>query len=286
MRQAEFERIHSSEEQGSSHERFLALARSRFGRDLVGLGDASSSIEEFGRGIQALPQTDGVEPRQVFHLGLAGAGRVLLLPGLHGSAATFVGLANHIANSMTIVGWEHLGLDESRGRPKRIEDMASRILEREREHGLREGEPLVVFGFCIGGILGHAILEQCAGRPGRLVVLDGHPAESIRTIGRLRRALGTVKALRKAGHGGRVEQRLVRIGLDRFRAMGLHRTGSIEHEIVLYRSGARLGFGPLDAATWSDHASSVQQVDLPDLGHTDVFRHGLEARITRFLQAA
>ena len=94
MRQAEFERIHSSEEQGSSHERFLALARSRFGRDLVGLGDASSSIEEFGRGIQALPQTDGVEPRQVFHLGLAGAGRVLLLPGLHGSAATRALLVN------------------------------------------------------------------------------------------------------------------------------------------------------------------------------------------------
>ena len=95
-----------------------------------------------------------------------------------------------------------------------------------------------------------------------------------------------MKALRDARLGGHVEHRLVRIGLDRLRAMGLHRTGSIEEDMVLYRSGARLGFGPPDAAMWHDHARSVRQVGLPDHGHADVFRHGLERRIASFLQAA
>ncbi|MAH65124.1 MAG: hypothetical protein CMJ27_01845 [Phycisphaerae bacterium] len=284
-RQAAFEQARSSGDEASLHERFLKLARLRFGRDLSNLGDESSPIEEFGRGIQTLPQIDVAEPRQVLRAGLAGAGRLLLLPGLHGAAAVFVGLTNEIASPMEIVGWEHLGLDDSYGRPKRIEDPAARILDRERDVGLQEDQPLVIFGFCIGGLLGHAILKRHGDRPGRLIILDGHPAESIRTISRTRRVLGTVKAVRDARLGGHVEHRLVRIGLDRLRAMGLHRTGSIKQDIVLYRSGTRLGFGPLDAAMWRDHARSVRQIDLPDLGHTDVFRNGLERRIVGFLEA-
>ena len=79
-RQAAFEQARSSGDEASLHERFLKLARLRFGRDLSNLGDESSPIEEFGRGIQTLPQIDVAEPRQVLRAGLAGAGRLLLLP--------------------------------------------------------------------------------------------------------------------------------------------------------------------------------------------------------------
>lgn len=269
-----------------AHERFIELVRWRFGRDLSGVVAKDAAIEEIGRAIQTLPQIDSVRPRFLFRREVEGAGRILLLPGLHGTVATFCRLVDLIPRSMTIAGWDHLGLDESCRRPKRLEDIAASILEAEYEEGFRKDEPLIVFGFCIGGILGHSILEQHASRSGKLVILDGHPAESIRGISRMRRVVGMAKALRDAARGGPIERRLVRIGLDRLRALGLHQTGCIENPITLYRSGAPLGFGPLSADTWRGHAREVRQVDLPDLGHTDVFRNRHEGRIVDAIRAA
>ena len=285
-RQAEFEHREASRAGDAVHRRFLELVRWRFGRDISGIGGESSSIEEFGHGIQVLPQIEAVRPRFLFRDRPSGTGRILLLPGLHGTVATFCRLASMIPSSMTIVGWDHLGLDESRRRPKRIAEIANSMLEVECQQGLRDDEPLIVFGFCIGGILGHSILEQAGSRLGSLVVLDGHPADSIRRISRTRRVIGMMRAIRDASLGGRIERRLVRIGLDRFRAMGLHETGRIEQSIRLYRSGARLGLGPLSADDWRDHAREVRQHDLPDLGHVDVFRNHHERRIVDGISAA
>lgn len=285
-RHAEFERRHAPGDDRALHERFLELVRWRFGRDVSKLGVESASIEQIGRGIQALPQIDEVRPRFLFRDGPKGSGRILLLPGLHGTAATFFRLASLIPASMTIVGWDHLGLDESCRRPKRIDEMAASMLEVEDWQGLRKDEPLLVFGFCIGGILGHSILEQFEGRAGRLIILDGHPAESIVEIARMRRVVDMTKALRDSVRGGRIEQRLVRIGLDQLRALGLHETGAIEQSITLFRSGARLSFGTLSADTWRGHAREVRQIDLPDLGHSDVFRNGHEGRIVDAIRVA
>ncbi len=268
------------------HERFLELVRWRFGRDVSKLGAESAWIEQIGRGIQALPQIDEVRPRFLFRDGPKGSGRILLLPGLHGTAAMFHRLASLIPASMTVVAWDHLGLDESCRRPKRFDQMAASMLEVEHQQGLRKDEPLLVFGFCIGGILGHSILEQFEGRAGRLVILDGHPAESIRDVSRTRRVVGMMKAIRDATRGGRIEGRLVKIGLDRLRALGIHETGVIRHPITLYRSGARLGFGPLAAEHWHDHAPEVHQRDLPDLGHIDVFRDHHEQRVVDGIRVA
>ena len=285
-RQAEFEHRTASRAGDAVHRRFLELVRWRFGRDISGIGGEDSSIEEFGSGIQVLPQIDAVRPRFLFREGPTGAGRILMLPGLHGTAGTFCRLASMVHSPMTIVGWDHLGLDESCRRPKRIDEIASSMLEVECQQGLQDDEPLIVFGFCIGGILGHSILEQAGSRTGNLVILDGHPANSMRRISRTRRVIGMTRAIRDAARGGRIESRLVRIGLDRFRAMGLHQAGRIEQSILLYRSGARLGLGPLSEDDWRGHARGVRQHDLPDLGHVDVFRNHHEQRIIDGILAA
>lgn len=285
-RQAEFEHRDAPGNGGAVQRRFLELVRWRFGRDVSEIGADSASIEQLGRGIQGLPQIDTVRPRFLFRGGPSGKGRILLLPGLHGSAATFFRLAGLISTSMTVVGWDHLGLDESRKRPKRIDEIAASMLEVEYQQGLRKDEPLIVFGFCIGGILGHSILEQSESQIGRLVILDGHPAECVREISRMRRVVGMTKAIGDAVRGGQIERRLVRIGLDRLRGLGIHETGMIGHSIMLYRSGARLAFGPLAAESWRDHAREVNQCDLPDLGHVEVFRDHREERIAGGIRVA
>ena len=128
-----------------------------------------------------LPQVESPLSRQVIRQGRPGCGRVLLFPGMHGSIAAFHRLAGIMPESMEVVGWDHLGLDEgltflgiwrTSWRHRRGRDH-----ERPRLRGADSGLRLLRGGQHRSG---GSPPPRSAG--GRLIVLDGHPAESIARI--------------------------------------------------------------------------------------------------------
>lgn len=265
---------------------FLDLVHARFGRRLDDEIRDHLGIVDCARRIQVLPQVESPLSRQVIRQGSPGCGRVLLFPGIHGSVAAFHRLAGIMPESMEVVGWDHLGLDERAGVPRKMEDIVAPISQAEIQNGLDLEAPVHVFGFCVGGVLGQAVLHQLAPRNGRLVLLDAHPAEAVALIPRWRRSLGIAKAWKVAMSGGAVERRLVRIGVCQLHALTRHRTRPIDADLTLFRSGAPLSFGPLTKEHWTPHARTVEETVLSDLGHTDLFRCGQEQRITEAFAAA
>ncbi|MDG2022343.1 MAG: hypothetical protein P8J59_10380 [Phycisphaerales bacterium] len=265
---------------------FLDLVRARFGRRLDDEFRDHMGIADCARRIQVLPQVESPLSRQVIRQGCPGCGRVLLFPGMHGSIAAFHRLAGIMPESMEVVGWDHLGLDERAGIPRKMEDIVAPISQAEIQNGLDLEAPVYVFGFCVGGALGQAVLHQLAPRNGRLVLLDAHPAEAVAFYPRWRRSLAIAKAWKVAIPGGAVERRLVRIGACQLHALARHRTRPIDADLTLFRSGAPLSFGPLAKEHWNPHVRRVKEIMLSDLGHADLFRFGQEQRITQAFSAA
>jgi thioesterase domain-containing protein len=187
---------------------------------------------------------------------------------------------------MEVVGWEHLGLDERTDIPRNLEDIVTRVVEVEIMQGLDLDAPIHVFGFCVGGSIGQAVLRRIAPTGGKLIILDGHPAESVASYSRWRRSIAIARAWRHALNGGVIERRLVRIGARQLYALDRHRTGRCEAELSLYRSGAPLSFGPLGAEHWDPHVRSVEEISLSNLGHVDLFRLGQEQRVVSAFAAA
>ena len=266
--------------------RFLNLTRSRFGRDLEEGSPDLTSIAACARRLQVIPQIQSPLSRQVLRPGVPGGGRLLMFPGMHGTIAAFQRLAQFVPESMEVVGWEHLGLDERTDIPRNLEDIVTRVVEVEIMQGLDLDAPIHVFGFCVGGSIGQAVLRRIAPTGGKLIILDGHPAESIAACPRWRRSIGIARAWRHALNGGVVERRLVRIGARQLYALDRHRTGRCDAELSLYRSGAPLSLGPLGAEHWEPHVRSVEEISLSNLGHVDLFRLGQEQRIVSAFAAA
>ncbi len=180
-----------------------------------------------------------------------------------------------------------LGLDERTDIPRNLEDIVA--LESSRLKSCRGSTfdaPIHVFGFCVGGSIGQAVLRRIAPTGGKLIILDGHPAESIAACPRWRRSIGIARAWRHALNGGVVERRLVRIGARQLYVLDRHRTGRCDAELLLYRSGAPLSLGPLGAEDWEPHVRSVKEISLSNLGHVDLFRLGQEQRIVPAFAAA
>ena len=260
--------------------RFLSLTRSRFGRDLEEGSPDLTSIAACARRLQDIPQIQSPLSRQVLRPGVPGGGRLLMSPGMHGTIASFQRLAQFVPESMEVVGWDHFGLDEGLEIPRGIEGIVARIVEVEtKKNDLDFETPIHVFGFCIGGSIGQAVLRRIAPTGGKLIILDGHPAESVASYSRWRRSIAIARAWRHAMKGGVVERRLVRIGARQLYALDRHETERCHADLTLYRSGAPLSFGPLGSEDWVLHARSVEEINLSDLGHSDVFRRGQEHRI-------
>ena len=166
--------------------RFLNLTRSRFGRDLEEGSPDLTSIAACARRLQVIPQIQSPLSRQVLRPGVPGGGRLLMFPGMHGTIAAFQRLAQFVPESMEVVGWEHLGLDERTeipSEPRR--HRGTRVVEVEIMQGLDLDAPIHVFGFCVGGSIGQAVLRRIAPTGGKLIILDGHPAESIASYSRV-----------------------------------------------------------------------------------------------------
>ncbi|MDA0295424.1 MAG: thioesterase domain-containing protein [Planctomycetota bacterium] len=260
--------------------RFLSLTRSRFGRDLEEGSPDLTSIAACARRLQVIPQIQSPLSRQVLRPGVPGGGRLLMFPGMHGTVASFQRLAQFVPESMEVVGWDHFGLDEGLEIPRGLEGIVARIVEVEtKKNDLDFEAPIHVFGFCIGGSIGQAVLRRIAPTGGKLIILDGHPAESVASYSRWRRSIATARAWRHALNGGVIERRLVRIGVRQLYALDRHRTERCEAELSLYRSGAPLSLGPLGAEHWEPHVRSVEEISLSNLGHVDLFRLGQEQRI-------
>ena len=266
--------------------RFLNLTRSRFGRDLEEGFPDLTSIAACARRLQVIPQIQSPLSRQVLRLGVPGSGRLLMFPGMHGSIAAFQRLAQFVPQSMEVVGWDHLGLDERTDIPRNLEDIVTRVVEVEIMQGLDLDAPIHVFGFCVGGSIGQAVLRRIAPTGGKLIILDGHPAESVAAYPRWRRSIAIARAWRHATKGGVVERRLVRIGSRQLYALDRHETERCDADLSLYRSGAPLSFGPLGAEDWEPHVRSVKEISLSNLGHVDLFRLGQEQRIVSAFAAA
>lgn len=79
--------------------------------------------------------------------------------------------------------------------------------------------------------------------------------------------------------GGAVERRLVGTGAHRLYMLGRHRTGAVDADLILFRSGSPLRFGSLSAARWGPHVRTEQEFEPPELGHVDLFQLGREHRI-------
>ena len=267
--------------------RFLNLTRSRFGRDLEEGFPDLTSIAACARRLQVIPQIQSPLSRQVLRLGVPGSGRLLMFPGMHGSIAAFQRLAQFVPQSMEVVGWDHFGLDEGLEITRGLEGIVARIVEVEtKKNDLDFEAPIHVFGFCVGGSIGQAVLRRIAPTGGKLIILDGHPAESIAAYPRWRRSIAIARAWRHATKGGVVERRLVRIGSRQLYALDRHETERCDAELSLYRSGAPLSFGPLGAEDWEPHVRSVKEISLSNLGHVDLFRLGQEQRIVPAFAAA
>jgi thioesterase domain-containing protein len=210
-----------------------------------------------------------------------------MFPGMHGTIAAFQRLAQFVPESMEVVGWDHFGLDEGLEIPRGLEDIVARIVEVEtKKNDLDFEAPIHVFGFCIGGSIGQAVLRRVAPTGGKLIILDGHPAESIAAYPRWRRSIAIARAWRHATKGGVVERRLVRIGARQLYALDRHETERCDADLSLYRSGAPLSFGPLGAEHWDPHVRSVEEISLSNLGHVDLFRLGQEQRVVSAFAAA
>ena len=264
---------------------FRASILARFGRRGDDLIRPTENVVELGCRLQTIDQKEKPILRRVLQPGAPGAGRLIMLPGLHGTTWSFERLAKLIPSGPSIVAWDYPGLDPNGPCPTTVPEIAEIISDVENVAG-SPGEPVTVFGFCLGGSIGHAALGGIRGSVKKLVVFDGHPVISASAISRMRWAASISIARKTARRGGWLETRLVRMGIQHLRMLAEHDPEPIDAEMTLIRSGSRLSLGPLDMDDWSPYVSGLRLKSLGELGHVDLFRHHCEEMITKYLTAA
>ena len=266
-------------------EDFRASILSRFGRRGEDLISPTGNVVELGRRLQSIDQQETPILRRVLRQGSPGAGRLIMLPGLHGTTWSFDRLAKLIPSGPSIVAWDYPGLDPNGPCPTTIPEIAEIISNVENAAGAPD-ESVTAFGFCLGGSIGHAALGRIQGSKKKLVVFDGHPVISASAISRMRWAVSISVARKTARRGGWLENRLVRMGIQHLRMLAEHHPEPVDVEMTLIRSGSRLSLGPLGMDDWSPFVRGLRLKSFGELGHVDLFRHHCEEKITRYLTAA
>ena len=265
--------------------RFRASILHRFGRRGDDLIRPTENIVELGRRLQTVDQEETPILRRVLRQGTPGAGRLIMLPGLHGTTWSFERLSKLIPSGPTIVGWDYPGLDPNGPKAMTVPEIANLISNAENVAGAAD-ESVTLFGFCLGGSIAHAMVEGIEGSVKRLIVFDGHPYISASAISRMRWSISISIARQTASRGGWLESRLVRTGIQHLRMLTRHRPEPTDVETVLIRSGSRLSLGPLGMDQWSPYVGGLRMQLFGDLGHVDVFRHHCEEKIIPYLTAA
>lgn len=267
-------------------ENFRASILARFGRrggdDLT---QPTEDVVELGCRLQTIEQEDTPSLRRVLRQGSPGSGRLILLPGLHGTSWGFERLARLIPPGPTIVAWDYPGLDAKVRCPMSVTEIAELISDAENVAGAAD-EAVALFGFCLGGSIGHAALGRIQGSKKKLVVFDGHPGISASAISCMRWAVSISIARQTARRGGWLESRLVRMGIQHLRMLAEHHPEPMNLEMMLIRSGSRLSLGPLGMEDWSPYVRGLRLKSFGELGHVDLFRHHCEEKIIRYLAAA
>ena len=269
---------------GPSKVLFLQWVMSRFGLCVAEMLEESDGIIDLARRLQDAPQTQAPTLRRILKQGPPGAPRILLFPGLHGTSWSFDRLARLTPDDCSVIAWDYPGVDRNSSLQVSIGGLARQIIDAEKANGLGAGR-VSLFGFCLGGVVAHEVAHQLGRDDVKLSMLDAHPATAIRKVLRLRRALGTAKAMREARRGGWLEKRLVKMGIQQLRWLDGHDMPRADVDIDLIRTGGRLYLGPLDATTWRPFVRSVRLTTLSTLGHADVFRYHHEELVVKRLVA-
>jgi hypothetical protein len=85
---------------------------------------------------------------------------------------------------------------------------------------------------------------------------------------------------------GRLEKRLIEMGIAQIDAMSNHLPSRIDIPMNLVLSGSSLSLGAVTPEDWSPFVESCEQFLLPDIGHVDFVRHRLEHLVTPAMQFA
>lgn len=271
-------------------EMFNSLVRRRFGRELRRDSGSQVTVDQISKDLQLIPQTSIPSQREVLRPNEVARWRTLVLPGLHGCVQSLQGLLEFIPMNREVVGWEHAGMDESKDILTSITEMAERIVHDEMCNQRRTpGRPVELIGYCVGGTIAHEVarlLIESGIEVAKLTLIDSHPGRVMRGRGLTRKLkilgpIETAKSLLK----GAVEHRMVGIGIGQLKALGDHPDHYVDIDLQLVRTGGDLGFGPLEADTWSDLCRSVELFRIPDVGHVELFRGRHEDRLQPVLAA-
>ncbi|MBQ71535.1 MAG: hypothetical protein CMJ67_01385 [Planctomycetaceae bacterium] len=264
---------------------FVRMTIDRFGRDPRLAVDDDASVQEIAEALQGVPQSSVPMTRRVMRARRRPERRVVLIPGLHGCSHVFTRLGSMLPDDREVVGWEHLGIEDLAPIPSSIDDIAETVSQGELE---RSPEcPVDLVGYCIGGLIAHEVarrLLEAGVDVVRVVLIDSHPARAIRDSGlpiKLQ-VLGPIE-IAKAKFQGRIEHRMVKIGVSQLKALLTHRDRRVDVDVSVVRTGGELAFGPLEPETWHDLARSVDFMRISDVGHVELFRGRHEHRLQPLL---
>lgn len=269
-------------------ETFTEMVAKRTGRDISALLESGVDLDELAIRMQDLPRVHSVTERIVFRDPDAARGRVLLLPGLYGITQAFGRLARLLPEDRSVIGWNYPIMEP----PSRIEIPIERFAATVAKGELAERRrlPVEIFGYCIGGTIAQELgvqLRRAGIEVRQVVTLDSHPGPAARTVSvRTRLVVSAPPIVKAAERVGPLELGLVRTALAQLKALPKHEPTTLDTDLVVLRSGSRLGLGRLESNTWAGLARSVRFHRLEDLGHVEVFRGRHEERLVPYCLAS
>ena len=264
---------------------FVRMTIERFGRDPRLVVNDDASVDEIAEALQGVPQSSVPMLRRVIRAGRGPARRVVLIPGLHGCSHAYARLGSMLPDDREVVGWEHPGIDDRAPIPSGIDGIAELVSQGELEQAPEC--PVDLVGYCIGGLVAHEVarrLLEAGVDVVRVVLIDSHPAQAIRDSGlSIKLQVLAPIEVAKAKFQGRIEHRLVKIGVSQLKALITHHDRRVDVDVSVVRTGGELAFGPLEPETWVDLARSVDFLRIADVGHVELFRGRHEHRLQPLL---
>jgi hypothetical protein len=270
--------------------RFVQRVEARFGKGLPSeVITAGADLPSLAKVIQDSLDRSSVDSVLRLQRG-EGRSLILIVPGIHGTAWSFERLVTQMTPGVDAIGLEYSGLAAGETIPTTIADQVEIWAEKLTFElgGLENFDEVMVFGFCLGGSFAHEllnVLDQHENQRRRLVIFDGHPSVTMAKVGPLAELRYAVKnELNRTMASGRLEKRLIEMGIAQIDAMSNHLPSRIDIPMNLVLSGSSLSLGPVTPEDWSPFVESCEQVLLPDIGHVDFVRHRLEHLIMPVMQ--